>query len=435
MSLEDELGEALRRAGNGFTADRDALVEAGERRGRRLVARRRAAVTGGSVLALAVIGAAGAYTGGLLDGSRSGGARPVLIAAPPPPTGGGSGADAAPVLPGGGTGAVSGEQLLAVFRELLPGGTLTGTTTRGTEEPPYVSGVYDDGKGKAVIGLALSRVDPHGSNALELTRCGDKNVQEYDDCTVEQLADGSRLLLHQGYEYQDRREATKLWRAVLVTPRGFLVEASEWNAPAEKGMPVSRPNPPLTTSQLKALVTSDRWHPALNDLPAAERELPPGPNAGAGADPGADAAIPLRERRVEAALKSLLTPYGIAILSQGGQEGQGYAVLDDGQGKSLVRLNVQWTDNTGVFTVLFSGAGVTTLPDGTRVRITQGAAEEGRGVVEWSVDTLREDGLRVQVTGYNTANQSGSATRRTPVLSLDQLKEIALAPGWIRPGD
>ncbi|MFD4246665.1 hypothetical protein ACFWP3_34465 [Streptomyces sp. NPDC058525] len=431
MSLEDELGEALRRAGAGFTADRDALVDAGERRGRRLVARRRAVVAGGLVLALAVIGTAGAYTGGLLGGSGSGGARPGLIAGPPASSGGGPGADGAPALPGGGTGAVTGEQLLAVFRDLLPGGTLTGTTTRGTEEPPYVSGVYDDGNGKAVIGLALSRVDPHGSTARDLTRCGDKNVEEYDDCTIEQLADGSRLLLRQGYEYPDRREATKLWRAVLVTPRGHLVEASEWNAPAEKGAPVSRPDPPLTTAQLKALVTSDKWHPALNDLPAARREVPAGPDSGRGADPAA----PLRERRVEAALKSLLTPYGIAILSQGGQEGHGYAVLDDGQGKSLVQLSVQWTDNTAAFTALFSGAGVTTLPDGTRVRITQGPAEKGKGVVEWSVDTLREDGLRVRVSGFNTANQSGTATRAAPVLSLAQLQEIALAPGWVRPGD
>ncbi|WP_051858914.1 hypothetical protein [Streptomyces xanthophaeus] len=69
MPFEDELGEALRRAGDGFTADRHALVDAGERRGRRLVARRRASVIGGSVLALAVIGTAGAWTTGLLGGS------------------------------------------------------------------------------------------------------------------------------------------------------------------------------------------------------------------------------------------------------------------------------------------------------------------------------------------------------------------------------
>ncbi|MEU9235075.1 hypothetical protein AB0D36_22040 [Streptomyces subrutilus] len=421
MPLEDELGEALRRAGNGFTADRAALVEAGERRGRRLVARRRAAVIGGSALALAVVATTGAYTGGLLDGS-GGGSRPQPVAAPPPAPSRGSGPGANPAVPRSGTGAVTGEQLLAVFRELLPGGKLTDTTARGTEEPPYVSGVYDDGKGRAAVSLTLARVDPHGSNARELTECGDKNLQEYDDCTTEQLADGSKVLLHQGYEYPDRRVDTKLWRAVLVTPRGYLVQASEWNAPAEKSVPVSRPSPPLTMAQLKALVASDKWHPALDDLPAAER------------DPAADTqgAIALRDRRPEAALKGLLTPYGIAILSQGGQDGHGYAVLDDGQGKSLVQLSVQETDNTAVFTALFSGPGVTTQPDGTRVRVAQGPAEKGKGVVEWSVDTLRKDGLRVLVSSYNTANQTGTATREAPVLTVEQLKEIALTPGWNR---
>ncbi|MEU9255068.1 hypothetical protein AB0D66_24855 [Streptomyces sp. NPDC048270] len=432
MPLEDELGEALRRAGNGFTADRAALVDAGERRGRRLVARRRAAVIGGSALALAVVATAGAYTGGLLDGS-DGGRRAEPVAALPPTPGRGSGPEADPERPGAGTGAVTGEQLLAVFRELLPGGKLTDTTARGTEEPPYVSGVYDDGKGRAAVSLTLSRVDPHGSNARELTECGDKNIQEYDDCTTDRLPDGSRVLLHQGYEYPDRRVDTKLWRAVLVTPRGYLVQASEWNAPAEKGVPVSRPDPPLTTAQLKALVASDKWHPALNDLPAAER------------DPAADAesATALRNRQAEVALKELLTPYGMAILSQGGEGSQnrgderGYAVLDDGRGRSLVQLGVQRTGNTAVFTALFSGADVTTLPDGTKVRVTQGPAEKGtgKGVVEWSVDTLREDGLRVRVSAFNTANQSGAPTRKSPVLTLEQLREIALAPGWNRLRD
>lgn len=425
MSFEDDLGEALRRTGNGFTADGPALVDAGERRGRRLVARRRAALVGGSVLALAVAGTAGAYTGGLPGGSGDG-ARPVLVVAPPTP-GGGSGRT--PAMPGAGTGAVTGDQLLAVLRELLPPGELTGTAARGTEEPPYVSGVYDDGRGKAVVSVNLARVDPHGSTARELTGCGDKNVQGYDDCTTEQLPDGSRLLLHQGYEYADRRVDTKLWRAVLVTPGGFEVHASEWNAPAEKGAPVSRTDPPLTMAQLKELVTSEKWHPALKDLPAAE----PDPAAGPGGAVGPQAGTALRDREADVALKDLLTPYGIAVLSTGGQADAGYAVLDDGRGASLVQLSVGRSGDTGLLAAHFSGAGATTLPDGTRMLLRQGPAEKGKGLVEWSVDTLREDGLRVRVSAANGGSPTGSPTRRTPVLTLEQLKEIALTPAWNRP--
>ncbi|MEU9301368.1 hypothetical protein [Streptomyces sp. NPDC048269] len=413
MPFEDELGEALRRAGDGFTADRLALVDAGERRGRRLVARRRAAVVGGSVLALALVGSVGAYSGGLLGGSG-----PVNVAAPrplettkPPQPG---------KMTGGGTGAVTAEGLLAVFRGLLPAGQLTDTVARGTDEPPMASGVFDDGNGKAAISVGLSRVDPGGSNAREMTRCGDKEVQGYDDCLAEQLGDGSRLLLYKGYEYPDRRVDTKVWRAVLVTPQGFQVDASEWNAPAEKGAAISRPNPPLTTAQLKALVTADQWHPALNDLPAAPVERAESPVSGAGPQAGP-------------VLQSLLPKDGVTVVSEGGEGDYAYAVLDDGKGKSMVQVNVQ-PNMRDLLAGYMAGDGVTTLPDGTKVKAEQKPGEKGgAGVVWWSVDTLRPDGVRVVVSAFNSGSQNKPATRKAPLLTMDQLKEIALSPKWTTP--
>ncbi|MFB6614153.1 hypothetical protein ACFCV9_08035 [Streptomyces sp. NPDC056367] len=422
MPFEDDLGEALRRAGDGFTTDRHALVDAGERRGRRLVARRRAGVIGGSVLSLALIGTAGAYAGGLLGAGGSGGADRVDVAAPPTRAAGQSGQGGAwDRKPVGGSGAVTAEQLVEVFRGLLPGGKLTGTTARGTEDAPYVQGVYDDGAGKAAVAVGLSRVDPHGSNARQLTDCGDKNLRSYDDCEAEQLADGSRLLVEQGYEYPDRRVDTKLWRAVLVTPQGFQVEASEWNAPAEKGAAVSRPKPPLDPDRLKALVTSDKWHPALNDLPAAEPErAPQAPPATGRPDAGT-------------VLLSLIRQYGISVVSKGGEGEYAYAVLTDGKGNSLVQVNAQ-ANMGGLLAGHMSGADVTTLPDGTKVKVEEKPGEKGgAGVVWWSVDTLRPDGFRVVVSGFNTGNQDKPATRKTPLLTMDQLKELALSPMWTAP--
>ena len=65
--FENNLGEAIRRTGGTFATDRRrVLLEAGVRRGRVKLARRRAAVTGG-LLAVAMIGTVGAYEGGLLD--------------------------------------------------------------------------------------------------------------------------------------------------------------------------------------------------------------------------------------------------------------------------------------------------------------------------------------------------------------------------------
>ncbi|MFE6906901.1 hypothetical protein [Streptomyces erythrochromogenes] len=424
MPFEDDLGAALRRTGDGFTADRHALVDAGEERGRRLVARRRAAVVGGSVLALALVGTAGAYAGGLLGGA--GGAETVHVASPPTPSrSGGTGGPDSGSGKGSraGSGAVSAERMMADLEKALAGGRgkLTPMEARGTDNEggAAVSGVYDDGKGKAAVSVGLSRVDPGGRQAAQLTQCGDKNLQGYDDCRTEKLPDGSKLLILKGYEYPDRRVDTKCWRAVLVTPAGFMVEASEWNAPAEKDAPVSRPNPPLDSAQLKTLVTSPVWHPALNDLPPAE----PDPAA-----PASESGTALKDRSAPDALASLLVPVGIPVASRGGEGSYGYAVLDDGKGTSLVQLTVSKGGSPSGFT----GADVTAQPDGTKVRITQGPAEKGRGVVQWTVDTLRENGLRVTVSGFNAADLNGAATRPTPAVTLEQLKEIALAPGWNR---
>ncbi|MCX4628445.1 hypothetical protein [Streptomyces sp. NBC_01443] len=409
MPFEDELSEALRRTGDGFTPDPHALVAAGEQRGRRLVARRRAAVVGGSVVALAVIAAGSAYTGGLFDGAGGSG---TTVAAPP----------AVPTEPPGpkektGGGAVSADQLIGVFRQLLPGGTVSGAKARGTgeTESPRVSGLYDDGEGPAALGVGLSRVDPKGRTAAQSVTCPDKNLQDFDGCTAETLADGSKLMVFQGYEYPDRREPTRVWRAVLVTPQGHQVDVQEWNAPAEKGQPVSRTDPPLSPAKLKAFATSPLWQPALSDLPAAEPDAAAGPTATA---PGAGAV-----------LESLLPKTGITVDSKGGEAEYGYAVLDDGKGKSLVQVNVQ----AGMGDALRGhfGAGAVTLPDGTRVKSEARDGEKGgANVVWWTVDTLRPDGRRVVVSAFNTGNQNKPATRDKPILTMEQLKQIALDPKW-----
>ncbi|MFD5549757.1 hypothetical protein ACWC98_18230 [Streptomyces goshikiensis] len=417
MPFEDELGNALRRAGDGFTTDGHALVEAGERRGRRLVARRRAAVVGGSVLTLAVVATGGAYTGGLFGGAGgSGGPGRVDVAAPPELS---AGPTKAPARGGPssrtGSGAVSGAQLVSVLKELLPGGKVTDTEASGTGAPqgPSVRGVYDDGEGAAQIGVTLTRTDPDGRTTAGALECPDANTTDYEACATETLADGSKVMVFQGYEYPDRREPTKLWRATLVTRQGFQVEVMEWNAPAEKGAKVSRPAPPLGPAQLKAFAASPLWHPALGDLPAAPAEGP-------APDPvGADA---------RAVLESLVPKSGITVASKGGGGDYAYLVLDDGKGASLVQVNVQ--EQMGA---VLGGhmSGATTLPDGTKVLETKQPGEKGgKGVLWWSADTLRPDGRRVVVSAFNTGNQSKPATRKEPVLTMEQLRTIALDPKW-----
>ncbi|WP_327305336.1 hypothetical protein OG730_18930 [Streptomyces sp. NBC_01298] len=416
MPFEDELGEALRRTGDGFTSEGRDLVDAGERRGRRMVARRRAAVAGGSVLALALIGSAGAYANGLLGTGGGGGGGGVNVASsvpPAPPT-------QDPGMRGVGSGAVSADELTGVFKQLLPQGALSNIEARGTgDQPgPMVTGVFDDGEGKGRVGFGLSRVDPKGEMAEDMVKCPSKATLKYDSCSSEKLADGSRLMLFRGYEYPDRRADTKCWRATVVTPQGFLVDAQEWNSKEEKGAPVSRPTPPLTLAQLKALVTSPLWHPALNDLPAAGQE---------------SQREPARQgMKAVDILEAMLSNDGIPIVHRD-EDGSdlGYLVLNEGKGKSLVSLQIQ-PDSVkypGMWADVFASA--EKLPNGMKVLTRQQPGEKGgAGVVWWSAEALLPNGTRVIVSAFNAESQSSAATRKEPALTLARMKELATSSKW-----
>lgn len=127
---------------------------------------------------------------------------------------------------------------------------------------------------------------------------------------------------------------------------------------------------------------------------------------------------------------SLLLPDELKRVSYGSQEtGFGYMVVDDGKGRSLVQVNVQ-PGMSDAADELF-GEGSETLKDGTRVAVHQGPGEKGgAGVVMWTVDTLRKDGLRVVVSAFNAAAQNKAATRAEPALTVKQLRTIALSPRW-----
>lgn len=105
-------------------------------------------------------------------------------------------------------------------------------------------------------------------------------------------------------------------------------------------------------------------------------------------------------------------------------------MLDDGKGASLVQVNVQ-EDMGEALKDRMEGEGVVVLPDGTRVLAEQKSGEKGgSGVVWWTIDTLRPDGRRVVVSAFNTGDQSKAATRAKPILTMEQIKAIALDPKW-----
>jgi hypothetical protein len=436
MPFEDELGEAMRRTGDTFRpSDRPGLVDGGLTRGRRRLARRRVAAMTGSVLALAVVTVAGGYATGSLgagdDKASAAAASPAAPTAPAAPETAATptapakstapGADPAKSTAPGSveTGGVTKEQMIETLKGLLPEGKTTQENGRGISDGPpqaYASLVFDDGRGAAAIGLGVNVVDPAGKSAADFVTCPSQALVQHDDCKEETLSDGSRYMLFQGYEYPDRRADTKVWRATLITPKGVMVDASEWNAPAEKGAAVSRPAPPLTAAQMKALVTAEAWRTIGAQFGEPRNEA---------AQPGESTGVPVNKVLVP------LLPKGLKVVDQQGDPGYGFVVADDGQGASFIQVNVQ----NGMKDLLkdhFTGD-VTTLPDGTKVLVKKENDPDqkgGEGAVGWTVDTLHPDGFRVVMMAFNAPGQGQDASRAEPVLTIEQMKTIVLDEKW-----
>ncbi|MFF0791004.1 hypothetical protein [Streptomyces spiralis] len=417
--FDERFADALRDTGTTFAADQQELAAAGQARGRRLRARRRAAVAGG-VAAVALIGVGGAL---VLPGVRGDGGRQRSVAGGRSSGQADSAASGAAASGSAGSGAsgVSGDELLRTFEKLLPKGKLSDTTGRGTADNPFVQGVYDDGRGKAAIALSLGLVPAGSEEAAQTTECPDRVFIAYDSCTSTKLSDGSALMILKGYEYPNKRSGTKLWRAELVTPTGAHVSAQEWNAAAEKDSPVTRAEPPLPAEQLKQLVAAPEWRAAAGAIPVDPRMT------------AAPSATP-HHGSIPATLARLM-PNGVKVVSRSRSDDYefGYVVVDDGRGRSLVQINVQ-PDMRDVEGELF-GAGTRTLPDGTKVVRRKQDGEKGiAGIVMWTVDTIRPDGRRVVVSAFNSGAQNTPATRQAPALTMRQLEAVATDPKWLRIG-
>ncbi|MFJ6849168.1 hypothetical protein ACIQM3_01315 [Streptomyces sp. NPDC091271] len=415
-AFEGGLGVAMKQAGEGFSAAGRPLVDGGVTRGRRRAVLRRSAVVTGSVAALAVIGFGGSYVTGNTGASQDGGNGAAVGAQAKEKT------DRTEKP----SGPYTAPQVIKTLEGLLPAGKVSDGRGRGTTgvgdqknlHAPYASVVYDDGQGKAAVSVSLSRQHPDQKLPEGELSCPDKNLNVFEACSATTLKDGSRLVLFKGWEYPDRRVETKRWSADLLTPEGHRISVTEWNAAAEKGAPISRPAPPLSLDRLKALARAEEWRPIIESLPAPEQ-----PPLEQPAPQGQNGDVILG-RLIEQ------LPDGLTVKASGRQEAEyAYVVVDDGQGKSFVQINVQ-SDMSDVEGDLF-GPDAKVLADGTKVTTRQGPGEKGGDVKMWTVDTIRPDGFRVVISAFNTANQNEAATREDPALTLAEMEKIVTSKVWL----
>ncbi|MER7755510.1 hypothetical protein [Kitasatospora sp. NPDC097643] len=421
--FEDDLLYAMTRTGEGFHAGQGDLVAGGYQRGRRRWRRRSAAAVVSGAAALALVGTGAVY----LSGSGASPDRVSAAAAPaagaasgpatgtasaPTPASGSAAATPATPTAKASTAApvITGDEMLTAFKALLPKGEITQAKGRGTDDSQaggsFVGAdlVFDDGQGKSLIQLGIQK--NHKGQNQEPSCPSDFTSTRTDSCSVTTLPDGSKLWLNQGHEYSDQRADTKEWSAGLTGPDGRYISVSEWNSPQEKGAPDSRPNPPLTLEQLKAIVTDKSWDRVVASVKYSGVDYE-------AIDPGLSA----EDRQ---AVVAKLLPAGITVT--GHDAGSPTALtlqLAQGQSAGSLVLRVEnWAKSPdGGIETAYKDA--TVLPDGSRI-LTRGGGAEGPSS-QLAVNVLRPDGMQVMLV---------QGAKGKALLTPDQLKAIATSPEW-----
>ncbi|MFC9861778.1 MULTISPECIES: hypothetical protein [unclassified Streptomyces] len=198
-------------------------------------------------------------------------------------------------------------------------------------------------------------------------------------------------------------------------------------SPVATGSPSGSPAPTPTPSPT---------HPSTatpTPTPTASTSKPPAPSP----TPTPSASVPAGAPSPELDYTKLmptfqkLLPKGLPVVEKGHEGGEyAYVVADDGKGRSLVQINVQ-RDMRDAADELYAGA--KTLPDGTKLKTTKQPGEKGgEGVVWWTADTMRTDGMRVVVSAFNSGEQSTPATRAEPALTMKQLISLATSAQWLK---
>jgi hypothetical protein len=304
------------------------------------------------------------------------------------------------------TGKISGSELLGTFKGLLPKGTFSQEQGRGTADQlgPRASFLYDDGEGRAFLSVELYRVDPHGFTTRQGISC-----RQVSYCTATKAADGSKVRVYKE-DYGKLGGYRKFWTATHLSPQGHMVEVSAWNTTAREGAKATRNTPPLTVAQLQALVSSPKWQPALDELPAAPDE-----KSGGSTRPTWD--------QVKLYVEYLGSAR--AYIKSGHSDEKGCAgacwsqitVNDDGLGPGIIQV----------------GLDESKVNRGTQPRLSfrqEQVKGGGKGVIRWIVTASQPGGREVTVTAYNAPGPNADATRTSPPVNVPMLKTIALDPEW-----
>ncbi|WUD77321.1 hypothetical protein OG937_39265 [Streptomyces sp. NBC_00510] len=307
--------------------------------------------------------------------------------------------------------------MLSILRTVLPEGTVSEQHGQGpdgnTGRPPSAQVVLARDGRAARLTVTLNRYSLPVPE--QFSTCPDSAYHPYSHCTQARLSDGALLTQDRSPVDEKRPSGAHVLTTLLTHKDGTQVFVSQ--APGATGSPTAGEAPlPLTAKDLAAIAGSPAWKPVLPATPVP-RTAPPGSSL-----------VPrMTGRQITDTIADLLPP-ALRIAQQDGSLGFGHLTADDGRGKSLIAVNVQqWKAGSPALDELFHSA--RTLPDGIHAAPS---SHGGAGAVEWTVDTLRPDGLRVVITAVNAPAYQLPASRAEPVLTTRQLQRIALDSAWRR---
>ncbi|PYC71659.1 hypothetical protein C7C46_26615 [Streptomyces tateyamensis] len=424
--FSDELSDALRAAAAACPVPQpEQLATGAHRRGRRKKLHR-------AVLASAAAVAVVAGTGVLATQLRPTGPGHRLVAATSPSPGPSDPAASPPPTPAKLADPVTAAQMLDLLKQQLPRDAKLsdGTAQGAVHDPqlkvdgPFAQYTVTDGQGSGLISINVRAYPSPLDLGVKGLKCPEKPVPTLT-CERTTMPGGAYL--------RDMTTSSQLnghtaidWEVQLQQPDGVVVTAAAHNT--GRDMVVTRPEPPLGLL-LPGLAKNPLWLTVTTGVHSDPIAL----------DPAAHLWLPLPLQQILQTTAPLL-PAGLTELQAGGEDSFATFQVDDGHGRSLVRVNVEdWSVyqqspyTGGDIANQFTDA--TTQPDGTKVLTTDQQPEFSGypGVIHSEVSVLRPDHLLVRVESFNSTDYKGSVTRAEPTLTVNQLKAIALSPNWHGP--
>lgn len=272
---EDDLnlGELMHRATDGLQTDSTGLVQRVMAEGSRMRRRRRAGRSIAAATAVLLAGAAvvtAQWIGPGRPGAQVGGSPPV------PPPGQESRTETPPASA---TPDTAQSLLLTVLVRVLPRGIpMSGETYWGNQGFSGVGVIVDDGNGLSKVTASVERRDV-------FRRC----PAPVQGRTCEVLSDGSVLLRFKHEATNGETPNAKFPsgrpdqgvndnRVQLHRSDGTVITLTNYNAPAEKGAPDTRPLPPFSVARLASMARSPLWRYIP---PATQPRADPAPLSGA----------------------------------------------------------------------------------------------------------------------------------------------------------